>query len=236
MIDGLAGFMRTILTGAPVHGLLAAQTTIRSSAWLRRFPRRVYLDGHEQMSWVLGDFCINDAYRTLGPALMLQRACLAELDSGAASFCYDFPSSVMMAVYKRLQITPSGYVVRMAKPLRVDRRMKAVIKIPIVNRALSSAGNVLLRLSNRKLTGDSGLEMALYRGDCGREFSDLARKIGNRYGACVQRSAEYLNWRYVNNPLYQYELFTVRRGGALLGYVVFLQDGEDAILADLFRG
>ena len=198
------------------------------------FPRRMYLNGHEEVSWVLGDFCINDAYRSLGPALMLQRACLAAVDSREAAFCYDFPSASMMAVYKRLHIYPCGQMVRLAKPLRVDRKVKGLIKSPIVNSALSNAGNLVLRLSERKRRGDSTLTLSPHKGYCGNEFSDLARKIGNRYGACIQRSAEYLNWRYLENPLHRYEFFTARRKGMLLGYAVLLHEGEDAMLVDLF--
>src|SRR6202040_2704600 len=40
------------------------------------FPRRVYCDGQEMRSYVLGDFCIDAGYRSLGLALTLQRACL----------------------------------------------------------------------------------------------------------------------------------------------------------------
>ncbi len=40
------------------------------------FPRRFYLDGCEVCCWVLGDFCLDSEYRSLGPALQLQRACL----------------------------------------------------------------------------------------------------------------------------------------------------------------
>ena len=40
------------------------------------FPRAMVLGGEREMGWVLGDFCIDSHYRSLGPALQLQRACL----------------------------------------------------------------------------------------------------------------------------------------------------------------
>src|SRR5262249_14595697 len=39
------------------------------------FPRRVHVDGREKRNWVLGDFCLDEEFRSLGPALQLQRAC-----------------------------------------------------------------------------------------------------------------------------------------------------------------
>lgn len=197
------------------------------------FPRRIYMNGHEEVSWVLGDFCISDQYRSLGPALMLQRACLAEVDSGAVAFCYDFPSATMMAVYKRLQIYPFGRMVRLATPLRIDRKIRKFVKSPTFNRPLSTAGNLLLRVTAARLTVDPTLTISLHKGHCGSEFADLARRIGSRYGICTQRSAEYLNWRYLANPLNRYEVMTARREGTLLGYAVYRHDGEDAMLVDL---
>lgn len=59
----------------------------------------------------------------------------------------------------------------------------------------------------------NGLSVSLHDGRFGEEFSDLARKVGNRCGACVQRTADYLNWRYLANPLYSYEVLAARRDG-----------------------
>jgi hypothetical protein len=198
------------------------------------FPRRVYVEGREKLGWVLGDFCVDDQYRSLGPALRLQRACLAEVDSGAVAFCYDFPSVSMMAVYRRLSINPFGQMLRLAKPLRIDRKIGEVIKTPVVARELSAVGNFLLTLHDSRPRDSRALTMSLHEGHCGEEFSALAREVGSRYGVCIQRSAEYLNWRYLGNPFCRYELLTARRDGALLAYAVFTHAGEDATLVDLF--
>lgn len=198
------------------------------------FPRRVYIGDVSAFAWVLGDFCMDARYRSLGPALQLQRACLEDVDSGAVAFCYDFPSAAMMAVYRRLRINPFGRMVRLAKPLRVDRKVREFLQSPLVNRALSSAGNLLLSLGGGRGRGDCTLKISFHHGDCGGEFSELARKIGGRYGVCTQRSADYLNWRYIRNPVSRYELLTAHRDGALLAYAVFNHTGEDAAVADLF--
>ena len=39
------------------------------------FPRRAYFNKSEIIAWVLGDFCVSDRHRSLGPAVALQRAC-----------------------------------------------------------------------------------------------------------------------------------------------------------------
>jgi hypothetical protein len=199
------------------------------------FPRRFYMRRGEEIGWVLGDFCVNNQYRSLGPALQLQRVCLEEVGSGASGFCYDFPSLRMMAIYKRLSVTPYGHLVRLTKLLRVDRKIKEIIKPPVLAHWVSLVGNSLLEFQlDRLKKKNAKLNVAIHAGDCAEEFSALARRIGDQYGACVQRSAEYLNWRYLNNPLTQYEVLTARMHEALVAYVVFTQAGEDGLVMDLF--
>jgi len=198
------------------------------------FPRRLYLSSREELVWVLGDFCINSEYRSLGPALQLQRACLAAVDSGKVAFCYDFPSAGMMAVYKRLGISPFARVLRLARPLRIDRQVESVIKSRVIASGVAAVGNLLLATRAFQPLKNGNLTATLHDGECGEEFSDLARQIADRYGVCVQRSAEYLNWRYLANTYCAYEIMTARRNGELLGYAVIGQDGKECIIADVF--
>ena len=66
------------------------------------FPRQVWVDGKLCKGWVLGDFCVAAESRSLGPALLLQRACLSSLANDGNCVWYDFPSHSMLAVYRRL--------------------------------------------------------------------------------------------------------------------------------------
>jgi hypothetical protein len=198
------------------------------------FPRRVYIGLREATCWVLGDFCIHEHYRILGPALQLQRACLADIHPEMIAFSYDFPSASMLAVYKRLHIDPLGNICRFAKPLRVDRKIEELVRIPILVSLLKWVGNLALALQDRRHRDTRELAIVLHEGWCGEEFSLLARDVGGQYGVCVQRTAEYLNWRYVANPLVCCEILTVRCHGVLVAYAVFTQSGEDAMLMDLF--
>lgn len=198
------------------------------------FPRRVCFDGSEELGWVLGDFCITDQYRSLGPALKLQRACLEDIDSGTVSFCIDFPSVNMMAVYKRLGINPLTQMLRLAKPLRIDRIIGKFLKASVITDTLNAASKFLLAISNRRPKNMGLLTIALHEGACGEEFSALAGDVSKQYGVCSHRSAQYLNWRYLSNPLQHYQLLTVRQSNTLLAYAVITHTGQDLNLIDLF--
>src|SRR4029077_12504946 len=56
------------------------------------FPRLIRVNGKLEQGCVLGDFCIIPEHRSLGPALQLQRTCLASIREWKWGFCYDFPS------------------------------------------------------------------------------------------------------------------------------------------------
>jgi hypothetical protein len=199
------------------------------------FPRRIFIGEKKEVAWVLGDFCINNNYRSLGPALKLQRSCLDAISSGGGAFWYDLPNPGMTAVYRRLQIEPFGSMVRLARPIRVDASIGRIVENAALARGLSAAGNCFLRLrdsfakrTNRKLS------IAIHRGDCGNEFTRLASEVGSRNGICTQRSAEYLNWRYLYNAYCRHHVMTARLEGILVAYAIYNESDGHAILADLF--
>lgn len=198
------------------------------------FPRRFYHLGTETEAWVLGDFCIDDRFRVLGPALALQRAMLSALESSGKSFCYDFPGEKMVAIYKRLRIEPVGQMVRMAKPVRVDRFVNNALKFPMIAQTISHLGNWALAATLRPPRCASELDFAVLDGRCGDEFTSLCETVGDRQGPCVKRSAAYLNWRFLDNPYCAYNIMTARRGGKLVGHAVFCRYADEGVIADLF--
>ena len=198
------------------------------------FPRRIYAFGEEKLGWVLGDFCIDPQYRSLGPALQLQRACLAQFNTGQLAIYYDFPSATMVAVYQRLGVTLHAPMVRMAKPLRADRKVETLIRhsqLARIVRSVINAGLARRRRSSRLL--DDSLVSA-HQGLCGDEFTQLAQNVGRAAGVCLQRSADYLNWRYLDHPYRRHEIVTLRRSNCLLAYAVVREEDHNFDLLDLF--
>jgi broad specificity phosphatase PhoE len=185
------------------------------------FPRHAQVNGAAKTGWVLGDFCISDKYRTLGPALQLQRATLASVGEHAdADFCYDFPSRQLTAIYQRLRIQPAASIIRLAKPLRVDekfRKLKPVVWL----------GNSLLQLSDYKNSRKHRWEIDIHQGECGEEFTQLLKRSHAAAQVSIVRSAEYLNWRYLAHPVIRHQIITARKAGELAGYLVFSLDEEN---------
>ena len=192
------------------------------------------MDGEVRLGYILGDFCIDPQHRSLGLALQLQRACLDQLGSVPFSIAYDFPSDRMMAIYRRMQISPSAQMVRWAKPLRADRKIGAFVRYSLLAKLFAYPFNQLLKWKDFRSPSTGRYTVMNHEGMCGEEFTKLARSIGSRYGSCVERPAEYLNWRYLQHPVVHHQLLSARHGQELMGYVVFSHTGEDAKIVDLF--
>lgn len=197
------------------------------------FPRRAFRDGKDERCWVLGDFCIHSEYRTLGPALQLNRACLAGVDQGAVAFCYDFPSDRMMAVYRRLGVPTFGPMIRYARVLRWGPKLRERVPVPGLSTLAGAPGLLVDLVTGRAPKPQAGTVVALQGAPCDAAFDELDRSTRGRFRLQLERSAAYLDWRYRANPLGRYEILTARRGGELLGYAAFMHAGTDALLADL---
>lgn len=198
------------------------------------FPRRYYFEDQLFGGWVLGEFCIHENYRSLGPALQFQRQIIEELKAEEMSLFYDFPSTSMEAVYRRLSIPVSHRMLRLAYPLRIDRKLPAVLNWPGLRNVVSGVGNAILRLPVRSGGIPEHVSISFHQGPCQMEFSELANNIRGRYGCAVQRSAEYLNWRYFDSPHSRCQMLVARIKGQLTAFAVFRRDQEHGLLLDLF--
>ncbi len=197
-------------------------------------PRQMHVRGQEKLGAILVDFWIHPEYRSLGPALQLQRACLAGIDAGPYSLYYDFPERSMVAVYRRLGVESTQSLVRMTKLLSLKKKLGKFGQIPLLGRMLVAGADGTLRLLDIGKGNRSACTIHIQNETCGEEFTELAQRVSPRYGICVARTAPYLNWRFRSHFRNRYEMLTARQGGALVGYIVFLDSGETATIVDLF--
>src|SRR5262245_3707026 len=72
------------------------------------FPRVMWVNGTEQRCGQVGHFSVDTGYRSLGPALLLQRATFDPVLKGHLAFCYDTPPHAQgMATFDRLGMKES---------------------------------------------------------------------------------------------------------------------------------
>lgn len=195
------------------------------------FPRRMYFGGKERHGFVLGDFCMDEGYRTLGPSVQMQRVCMDAIKEGPQDFLYDFPSAAMTAVYSRLGIRARFQLVRWAKPVRAEKKIELLAKSKLAAQVLSPV--VDLALMRRGWKGNaSSCRLELLQGLCGEEFTELDASVRPTSGISTVRTAAFLNWRYRLKSS-EHNLLTARQSGKLVGYIVFRADKDDACIMDL---
>jgi hypothetical protein len=183
----------------------------------------------------VGDFAVSASHRSLGPALLLQRATFDPVDHGDLAFCYDCPPhQAGMSTFRRLGIRPNCKVNRYALPLRVDGRLRKRLGAASIVPAV--AGNLLLRLHRLSALKPTAkrLEVSDHKAAFGEEFSILDTAVKGANTIRGRRSAAHLNWRYREDPLQQYEVLTARCKGELIAFVVFRATSEVVTIVDLF--
>lgn len=196
------------------------------------FPRQMHANGAQALGLILGDFCMVEKYRSLGPALKLQRMSLDAVNGQPFELCYDFPSQSMMAIYRRLGLREAGRLQRWAKPFRVNRRIERLVGSSTLSRPISAVANLSLR--HRGRSGDpSTCDLTIQDSPCGEEFTVLDQGLRARSGFRTSRTAQFLNWRYLAHPTVKHQILTARREGRLLGYAVTTNLPMDCAIVDL---
>ena len=69
-------------------------------------------------------------------------------------------------------------------------------------------------------------------------FDGLWERLAPRFYALAERNKAYLNWKYLQQPHIQHQIFTTAQGGQLCGYIILRQgrppEPNLGIIADLF--
>ena len=198
------------------------------------FRRAMWIDGRVELTGQVGDFAIDTSHRSLGPAVLLQRATFAPVDAGEATLCYDCPPHDRgMSTFRRLGMTVNATMDRYARLLRTSRQLNKRVG-SVLGASLSPLGDIALRLMGHRVPGAVGLEVCVYEGRFDEEFSALDRRVATKGAIRGRRAAEDLNWRYREDPLTTYRVLVARRKGELLGFSVLSVADGDGLIIDLF--
>ncbi len=199
------------------------------------FPRAMWVGKEIRLCGQVGDFAIDISHRSLGPALMLQRVTFDPVNRGTLALCYDCPPDDRgMSTFRRLGIEPHCQMLRYAKLLKTDRQFARRIGTGKLAAGFALVGNRWLSLWNSRQPAVAGLDVSLYKGRFGEEFSVLDRQVGRSDVVRGRRSAADLNWRYRDDPLRDYEILTARKRGELVAFMVVSSVDQDAHIIDLF--
>ena len=209
------------------------------------FPRNMYVDGKQLTVGQVMFFAVNSGHRSLGPAVMLQRATFEPVNRGELALCYDCPPHDQgMSTFARLGMRPNCEMMRYVLPLRSDEYLAKRIGKGVWTKPLVSTANLLIRM--RKFHHPvPGLEISEFNETFGEEFSRLDKAVSSSGTIRGRRSADVLNWLYRKYPLQpkrlpngdmeEIKVLVARRRGELLASVVYCFQTDNLIgITDVF--
>jgi len=198
------------------------------------FPRSVWIGEKRRICGQVGDFAVSIEHRSLGPAVLLQRATFRPVDDGNLFFCYDCPPHAAgMSTFRRLSMAPNSVVDRYVLLLQTNATAKK--RLGVAAAPCAALGNLVLRaykMSWRRPKVDD-LQISEHTGPFDEEFTRLDTTTAKPNVIRGSRCAVHLNWRYRSDPLQDYRIWTVRRKGELLGFMVFCMESEIITIVDL---
>jgi hypothetical protein len=220
--------------GLPFSWVIEEEATQKSAGIASLISRGVWLGGEVKICGQVGDFGIDRAYRSLGPAVQLQRATFSPVDRGELAFCYDCPPhEAGMSTFRRLGMAANTRMRRYVRILKADEQIERRLGAGLHSVAAAKVANAVLRMTSGGGAVVHGTSIERLPGRFDEEFTKLDQRGATRAEIRGRRTAADLNWLYRENPLQAYEVFAARSDADLIGYVVYFLQGNKAFIMEI---
>lgn len=230
-------FYRGCPWGPPLLQLLRHEP---SSAWVGvagAGTRRMLDRGREIRAGVLVDLAVTTAHRSLGPALMLQKA-LLQASAEKFELLYGFPNPKAAPVFKRLGYSQLGEIVRYASVLRhrgyLERRMPRMPRMAA--RPLGWALDVASRVQAAVVARRDRELSAEWLDTADPRIDELWSQSEHGVALIAPRDTAMLRWRFDRSPSTQtrYLLLGEKVGGPLRAWFACQADGGTLHVRDFW--
>jgi hypothetical protein len=196
--------------------------------------RQIRLNNQIIKAGLAADFAVDSEYRTLGPALMLQRRICNNIPSGAA-LIYAIPNRKASPVFKRVGYRKITEIQRFTKIVKIEPYLRRIISSKLICKVFAFMIDIAIHLMSRETWKwiPKGYQLNVSNNIDSR-FDDLWQKASLNYQCIGVRSSNFLRWRYLECPEREYKIFTLSdQKGRLIGYVIFYIDGSVANVDDI---
>ena len=177
-------------------------------------PRRMLWHGKEIRAGVLVDLAVASRHRSLGPALMLQRATLNRAME-QFDLVYGFPNPKAMPVVKRVGYSELGQIVRYSRVLRHGPYLQRLMFRPVA-RAAGAVLDALDRMVERVRSTHSRL-VGEWRDEVDPRMQELWMRSTPGDGLVSMRDCASVRWRFNQAGFMKtrYLLVGAQSGGAI---------------------
>ncbi|NUO80110.1 hypothetical protein HUU05_08540 [candidate division KSB1 bacterium] len=221
--------------GRPRAWLALDESSSRTIGMVAAFPRKMLINGKPVQGWNGGDTSIDKEFRTLGVAIKLRRAVQAPVDNGEMALLYSHPVDRMRVVLEKIGHQTIGKFVRHGAILRTEPLVQKILGRNAASTAVAGVANILppLQWSTRFLSKQWRLRLQSEK-KFGCEFDDLFARVAPRHAVINVRDAEFLHWRFVQNPLVRdVQIYRFERESKLHGYAIVGIENNAARILDL---
>ncbi len=202
------------------------------------FPRKFSLNGELLVAGVAGDFAVDKKHRAFGPALQLQKTALESIKENNISFIYSFPNKHSAQVMVRAGYVEIGRIERFVKLLKTEHKFKKYIRFPFIAKLTAKIIDLILKVTssetqyNGKKMQDFNVENLAF---FDKRFDRLWEKCSKQFRVMGERTSDFLNWRYKQCPINNYEIFIVHKKGAeeIIGYIVYYVNNDIFHIIDM---
>ncbi len=222
--------------GPAVVWLLREAETGAAVGFTAALPRRMSVQGRKRVCWIGSDFSVLPKFRTLGLAVKLRRAAKDGIDAGRADFLYAHPNERMAVIHARVGHSPTGRMIRLARPLRVGTLVSDRVSSRAAGRMAGAVLDPVVRWGDRASWSRRRFEFE-HRATV--SFDARVDGLFDREGRQPEtvtgvRDAAYLNWRYGANPTASSEVVLASKRNELCGYAIFVRDSDCLSIKDVF--
>lgn len=196
--------------------------------------RRIKVGDAVVLAGRLGGLAIDQRHRSLGPALLLQRAALEDIGQDGLSFIYTSSPQNLVQMSSRAGYRPVVTLTRYVKLLDAGPFLRRRVRSGAAARLLAWPSNLAIRMAER-LRRRQGLVREIERFD--DRFDNLWTRGATHYGVTSERTSRFLQWRFRHNPVdhsFRTVGVTSPGDGRLAGYGVCVMEDGGATLVDLF--
>lgn len=145
--------------------------------------------------------------------------------------CYGFsvPTTLKIST-KLMRFRPVCRVYRWVLLLNPTPYIAKKLKISSVSKILGYLGKIFIKLySKRNYISSKDRVSEISRFD--ERFDQFWEERKRDYGIMVIRDSAYLNWRYINNPVKRYKIFSYELDNKIKGFIVLT-----TVIEELRRG